>query len=385
MATAVVFRALSIGANPWDLGHLGLSATLVSLVSSLPLGHIVDRLPRRQSILISHAVLALLAFSLSYLSSPGYLALNIIVGLIAVSRNFRSISQFTVFGELLRGNDRIPHWVNLSTLSWQVAAFAAPIIAGLVCQCWSNIGVRSCFIISGVLFLSAFLCQTKVVPNLTTAHAGNLGKVSIEETFTFFSRNESLLSALALDFVVVLFSGASAVIPFLQPGFRAPLALGLLRSALPCGVIAGTILVLRRPIMGRELIWLLGGTTGFAVAHFLLAGSSFFALSYTLLMAAGFCDAISLSVREVLLQQKTPLAIKGRIYAINNFLVNASDEISEWESGVAAHAVGVKASLRFGSVVTLLASGYFGLRVARPHSHKGKEHANVLTISCSTN
>ena len=124
----------------------------------------------------------------------------------------------------------------------------------------------------------------------------------------------------------------------------------------------GTILVLRKPLTGDWKKWLFIATFGFGLSHFLLSLSPLLIISYLLLIVAGLFDAVSLSVREVLLQVETPQRIKGRVYSLNNFLVNASDELSEWESGVAAYGFGLKRSLQLGAGVTMLAAGYFGVK-----------------------
>ncbi len=355
MASALVFRVLELGDGPLGLGKLGLAATLSSLAASLPLGQLVDHLEKRWAILVSHALLAALAAVIAAVGQMSFGALVVAAALIAVLRNFRSISQFTVFGELLREQAEPGRWVNLSTLSWQLAAFGGPILAGFVG------GSSRCFSLATALFLAAFCCQLVIVRVLEPRKAP-AARATLKQLRNFFLSNEKLHWALLLDFVVVFFAGATALLPFLHANRGTAFDVGLLRSAMPCGVILGTVFVLRKPLTRNWAGWLFFATSGFGTSWLLLSLSTAFNLSYLLLVGAGLFDALSLSVREVLLQQETPAALKGRVYSLNNFLVNASDELSEWESGLAAHYFGVAASLRIGGGLTLLASAIFAHR-----------------------
>lgn len=365
VASAIVFRALELQIGLWGIGQLGLVATGSSLLTSLPLGQLVDRLSRTRAIVMSYGAVTLFTLMVTWAGSLDYNGLLIISGVAAMLRNFRSIAQFSVFGELIKDKKHCGPWINASTLSWQIAAFAAPIAAGLLANAHAlrfgimASGSQVCFAVATVLLLIAFACISRV----ELAPLASKTKAPLKDLVSFFVQNQKIRTSLLLDFVVVFFSGATAVLPFLQPSFSDPLHLGLLRSALPSGVIIGTILILNHKLTQQWGKWLLLSAVGYGVVHLLVSFSGSFLVTYGLLMLAGLFDAVSLSVRENLLQQETPSALKGRVYSLNGFIVNASDELSEWESGLATQFMGVAASLRFGAGITFLTSGYFAYRL----------------------
>ena len=121
LACTFIFRIVERGADAYSLSQLGLIATVASLVFAFPIGFVIDHMKKRSAILVSHFVLLILVLGLVIINPSDFLTILIATGLIAVSRNFRSISQFTVFGELLRNETNKDHWVNRSTLSWQIA------------------------------------------------------------------------------------------------------------------------------------------------------------------------------------------------------------------------------------------------------------------------
>lgn len=352
-ASAFIFRVVESGGGPAELGWLALAAVGVSLISAWPLGRWVDLLDRRAAVLGSH--LALVGFSVVILLADPQ-SLSTLVGstaILAVGRSFRSISQFAVLGELLRHHPNPSRGVNLSTLSWQLAAFAAPLAAGLL-------GSGQLTLFLGVIcFALAFFCQLQIVKRLKPTPP----KAATEGLWAFLVGNRRLRGALTLDFVVVVFAGASTLLPFLHAAHSDAFHIGLLRSALPAGVILGTVVAIGRAWHERWAGFLLLATTGFGLCHLALAESPSLMVSYALLVGAGVFDAISLSVRECLLQLETPAPLKGRVSALNGFLAGASDELSEWESGLAASWVGVRPALRLSGGLALAACATFAIYV----------------------
>jgi hypothetical protein len=350
----LIFRAVSGGAGPYGLSQLGLTATLGSLIFAIPTGFIVDHLKKSTSILLSHGILFALALSLTVQDPQSFSHILIAAGALAVSRNFRSISQFTVYGELLQTQKQKNRWINLSTLSWQGAAFLSPLLAGIL-----GAG-RISLLVASVFFAVSLACQLFILPALSfTAKPAQPRVLELSGFFRFVSGNFKLYSSLLLDFVVVLFAGVSSLVPFLHDGFSSPLNIGLLRSALPAGVILGTLLRLNRVSLEGWARKLTLATLGYGLCHLLLAEFQTLFLSFLFLFGAGMFDAVSLSVRECILQLETPAALKGRVYSLNNFLVNASDELSEWESGLASQRFGVQTAIRLSGMVALMASSLF--------------------------
>ena len=365
LACTFIFRLVERGANPYSLSQLGLVATVASLAFAFPMGVIIDRIKKRTAILLSHFVLFSLVLALTIINPTDFILILVATGLVAISRNFRSISQFTVFGDLLKQETHKHRWVNKSTLSWQIAAFLAPLLAGLL-----GSGQISLFVATVFIAIS-FFCQLYIVRYLHDDFS------SSEETdlthsglIQFLRSNFRLHSSLILDFFIVLFAGAASLLPFLHIGRDSAADIGILKSALPAGVIFGTWVRLQRPSLDGWTEKLLIATLGYGLCHLLLAESSSFYISYALLFGAGIFDALSLAVRECILQIDTPPAFKGRVYALNNFLVNASDELSEWESGIAAHLVGVRSAIRISGCFAIVGAGVFAWRA--------KQHRQVI-------
>jgi hypothetical protein len=104
------------------------------------------------------------------------------------------------------------------------------------------------------------------------------------------------------------------------------------------------------PVKRHVGLWMLGGVTIYGVATVGFALSRDMWLSMLLLAIAGSCDSISVFVRQNLVQILTPDAMRGRVSAVSGLFISASNELGEFESGVAARLLGAVGSAVFGGV-----------------------------------
>src|SRR5207237_1385810 len=82
--------------------------------------------------------------------------------------------------------------------------------------------------------------------------------------------------------------------------------------------------------------------------------SKSFALSFVMLMLIGACDNISVVVRHTLVQVLTPDEMRGRVSAVNNIFIGASNELGGLESGLTAAWLGPVRAVVVGGVGTIL-------------------------------
>ena len=65
-------------------------------------------------------------------------------------------------------------------------------------------------------------------------------------------------------------------------------------------------------------------------------------------------DGISVVTRGTIMQIKTPDNMRGRVLSVNSMFINSSNELGQFESGIAARLLGVVPSVVFGGCMTLL-------------------------------
>jgi hypothetical protein len=168
-----------------------------------------------------------------------------------------------------------------------------------------------------------------------------------------------VLGAISLDLFAVLLGGVTALLPIyardiLEAG---PWALGLLRSAPAVGALVASIVLARRAIdasAGRIMFTAIGM---FGLATVLFGLSTSVALSCLALAIYGASDAVSVVIRQSLIQLRTPYDMLGRVMAVNALCTGSSGTLGEFRAGVVAAWLGaVPAALMggFGAIVVMV-------------------------------
>jgi hypothetical protein len=85
------------------------------------------------------------------------------------------------------------------------------------------------------------------------------------------------------------------------------------------------------------------------------AASPYFWLSIAALAVTGAADMISVYVRQSLIQFATPDAMRGRVASVSFIFISASNELGEFESGVAARFLGPVGAVVLGGAVAIAA------------------------------
>jgi hypothetical protein len=96
---------------------------------------------------------------------------------------------------------------------------------------------------------------------------------------------------------------------------------------------------------------------GFGLATVVFALSRSVGLSVVALALLGGADMISVFVRQSLVQIMTPNEMRGRVAAVSTLFIGASNELGEFESGLAARFLGPIGAALFGGVGSLAVTG----------------------------
>jgi MFS family permease len=133
-----------------------------------------------------------------------------------------------------------------------------------------------------------------------------------------------------------------------------PIGFGWLNAAADIGSISMVIALTISPMKRRQGIKLLIAVAGFGACIIVFGLSKWYWLSFVALMISGLLDGVSVVVRSNIIQLKTPDELRGRVMSVNSMFINSSNEIGQFESGVAAKLMGVIPSVVFGGCMTLL-------------------------------
>jgi hypothetical protein len=179
---------------------------------------------------------------------------------------------------------------------------------------------------------------------------------SVKEGLRYVFKTKELLGAFSLDMFAVLFGGAVAMIPFYAGGILhvGAIGFGWLNAAADIGSISMILTLTFRPLRKKQGLILLYVVACFGICIITFGLSKVYWLSFMALLFSGAFDGISVVVRGTILQLKTPDEMRGRVSSVNSMFINSSNEIGNFESGVAAKLLGIVPSVVFGGAMTLL-------------------------------
>ena len=107
------------------------------------------------------------------------------------------------------------------------------------------------------------------------------------------------------------------------------------------------------PIKNNQGIKMLIAVGIFGGCMIVFALSKIFWISFIALLVSGLVDGISIVIRGTVVQLYTPDNMQGRVLSVNSIFINSSNELGQFESGVAAKLMGVIPSVVFGGIMTI--------------------------------
>jgi MFS family permease len=352
------------------LGILGLSEVIPAVLLALPAGVTVDKSNKHRLISICMALYFLLMIALlivtsgwftTEISSLGKLsARKIIEWLIytlvfctGVIRAFSSPAINAFLAQLVP-QESLVKAISVNSMTWLIAAVTGPALAGLLLG-YTNITVAFSITCLAILISVVLFQLIKAKPISWQA-----GKIKtwdgVKEGLNFVFHQKALLSAISLDMFAVLFGGAVALLPVFAKDIlhTGPQALGWLMAATYLGNFVAIAWLTRRPLKNKQGRTLLYMVAGFGVCILIFALSKNFWLSFAALFISGLFDGVSIIIRGTIVQLFVPDEMRGRVSSVNSIFVNSSNELGQFESGVAASIMGTVPSVIFGGCMTLL-------------------------------
>jgi MFS family permease len=336
------------------LGYVGLALVLPVILFALPAGAAADRFSRRWLIVIAQVGLAGCGFGLAW-ASWTRAPLLIVYLLLFGTGTFRALG-WPASTAIVPG--LVPARIFSNAAMWrsnayQFASTLGPLSAGFLLAWWNPVVV---YLLDAASSLVLATCMLFVHPRPQTRAVEPKSWRGVMQGIRFLRRQPILLSTMTLDMVAVLFGGVVAMLPVFAKEVLnvGEVGFGWMRSMPAIGSICmGFVLAVRPPIQrgGRTILLTVAA---FGVATIVFGLSRSFAVSSFALFALGAADNISVVIRQTVLQLMTPDSMRGRVTAVSVIFIGSSNELGEFESGVAAKLLGLVPSVVFGGVMSLL-------------------------------
>ena len=366
MGTLVGWWIYELTNAPFAIGLIGLAEVIPAVSLALYAGHVIDKSEKRKLLLrgvILYWCCALILLFLSMdIGSLKLTSLQIAIGIYfivfctGIIRSFTGPSFGTIIGAVVPKN-LLQNATTWSQGIWLSASVLGHAIVGFIIAGFGHTGsliVVVCLVGIGYGFIAMIKSKP---PHADVVDQKTLE--SVKEGLRFVFNSKEVLGALSLDLFAVLFGGAVAMIPVFAKDILkvGPIGFGWLNAASDIGAIIIILIITIFPANRSQGKKLLLAVAGFGVCIIVFALSKIFWLSFVMLLLSGILDGFSMIVRGTIVQLKTPDHMRGRVMSVNSMFINSSNELGQFESGVAAKAMGVIPSVIFGGAMTLFVVG----------------------------
>lgn len=343
------------------LGLVGLAQFLPVLLFSLIGGQAADRFDRKSILIYSNMIrtaagagLIATVFMSPSAALPAVFAISFVLG---------GVNAFTPAASNALYPTLVPRAELASAIAWnslgfQVSAIAGPALGGILFAFGGEIvyGVSVAMTVAAIISIA-----TATTPKQEPVENAR-GFAMMLEGLRYVRDNRIVLGAILLDLIVVFFGGATALLPvfardILHVGAE---GLGALRAAPALGAAIVAAMLAMRPLERKVGPWMLWSIVVYGAGTLAFAFSTLFWLSMAALAITGAADMISVYVRQSLIQFATPDAMRGRVSSVSFIFISASNELGEFESGVAARFLGpIGAVILGGGVAIVTALAWF--------------------------
>jgi hypothetical protein len=218
------------------------------------------------------------------------------------------------------------------------------------------VGTPIPFFLSAISFACAALLirGAKPLRPPTPRNAPNLKSVFSGLIFIF--HQPIILGSLSLDLFAVLLGGATALLPIYARDIlgTGSWGLGVLRAAPAVGAVTMSLVLGRYQLRRNVGVIMFAAVISYGIGTIVFGISRSLPLSLVALVLLGASDVISVVIRNLLVQTRTPEGMLGRVTAVGSLFTGTSNQLGEFESGVTASMFGAVGSVLLGGIGTIV-------------------------------
>ena len=371
-----------------DLGFLGLAEFAPAALLVLIAGATADRFDRRWVTAFGGMSDAIVALALAwYVHRPHGLSTTPIFLLVlafGVGQAFLSPALRSLPASMVP-NEGVPWLVARRSVANQAATIIGPVLGGLLygAGVWVPLVAAAALSAAGAISVLAIRLPDQATGQVGAVEPVPVGGEQVDhvledgipasrgglhealEGLRFVRAQSIVLGAISLDLFAVLFGGAVTLLPAIAVRLHAgAVGLGGLRAAAGLGAGAMTLVIAVRPVQRRVGRVLFGVGAIFGVWTIVLGVTRSYAMAFVAIFGLSAADAVSVFIRSTLVPLATPPEMRGRVLAVENVFIGASNQLGGFESGVVGQVLGTTASIVLGGIGTLVVALAWGVLFA---------------------
>ncbi|HMZ06170.1 MAG TPA: MFS transporter [Anaerolineales bacterium] len=327
-ATALPYLAYRISGRPLDLGLIGFSTTLPTLLFALPAGVLVEHWDKRKAVIILQALMSVQAFGLAYLAFTNQLQIWHIVSLaffygsaVAVEVTARQAMLIE-----LSGREALPSAIALQTTAFNLGRILGPLCAGWLIAATGNEGIV--FLMNGISFVFVIIgllfARTSYKVEKESETSQGMGN-EFKEGLRYIGSNAVVLSAILMSTLLGFFGiplvqqipaiARDILLPILQVESLIAARTSSLYTAQGVGAVTAAFMMAYFGLANKSktLLW---GQVLFIIPIIILGTTTNSTLALILLAFVGWGTVTQLISMNTMIQVRVPNELRGRVFSI---------------------------------------------------------------------
>jgi len=355
-STAQSWLVFRLTQSAFLMGLVGFLSYLPVSLLSLAAGVYVDRSIKRNLLVMTQTMFALLALTLAFLVWTKTVQIWHVIAIAALNGFvlcFDAPARHSMIVELV-GRQHLNNAIALNSAAFNSARILGPALAAVLI---ALIGTAGCFFVNAVSYLPVLAVLLRIKPFPAAERNGRATVLGdIRESFALIRGNRILLYLLGVAGLVSTFGVSYLVLmPIFAQGILNAGAIGLayLMSASGLGALIGALNIARLKHDRSRLRVMHFSVIGFFLAAVLFSVSLNLLLSCAFLVLAGVGAAGSMSIVNAMLQTSVPDNHRGRIMGVFMTVFMGFIPFGSLLFGSLAQLFGAPSVIFFGGLISL--------------------------------
>lgn len=351
---AMLWLVYELTGSAWNLGLVGGTEGVVSIVFTIIGGALADRVDRRRLLILTNSSLLILLFLLAAFTATGIIKLPHLLGFAFLFGAINSVdgpARLALFPNLIGDRKDLMNAIALNSTVHQTSRILGPVVAGILAAYNPAIS----FFITSATYLVMAMTISRIKVEKADSGEGGKPRSSPWEGVKYVWRNSIFSSIIGMvlinsifgmSFIYVLPVFAGDVLQVDSKGY------GLLITFMGVGTLTGVLLGAMLGGFKKKYILLLGGSVLYGLLLMLFSSSHQYSLAAIVIALAGFTQHLYMLTANTMIQYLVPDELRGRVMAVYR-LVWSLTQLGGLQAGAVSSYLGVPTAIAIGGGVVI--------------------------------
>ncbi len=301
------------------LGIVGFAAAIPSLIVSPWGGVVVDRVNKRNLLVITQGSAMILAFILAALTFTGLVQvweIIILAALLGLVNAFDGPARQAFVVEMV-GREDLPNAIAINSMMFNGARVVGPALGDLLL---ATVGTAWCFLINGLSFLAVIVCLLlmRLTPRTREMKIGSPW-TDLKHGLQYVLRHREIFALLMLALIFSVFGiSYNTILPaFVDQVLHADATgYGVVNAFIGLGAVVGAFIMARFGERGQRGRWLIWVDLAFPFILLAFAYAPNFILALLLAFGLGVGFMLTFTIINTLLQTNVDDRMRGRVMGL---------------------------------------------------------------------